>query len=154
MDPFYFVYPLHVLAAVLWVGGMFFAMAILRPVAVTTLEEPVRLVLWVGIFRRFFAWVWLCLLILPISGVAMLHLRYHGFEGAPRYVQAMMGLYLVMAALFLRAQGLQLPELSSSVEAQDWASGAAALARILRLMGVNLVLGVAVIALASARPWF
>jgi uncharacterized membrane protein len=59
-----------------------------------------------------------------------------------------------MAALFLRVQGLQLPELRRAVDAQDWTRGAAAMTRIRRLVGVNLLIGLAVIALASARPWF
>jgi uncharacterized membrane protein len=154
MALFNFFYTVHVLASVVWVGGMFFAWMILRPVAAATLEGPARLGLWAGIFPRFFSWVWLCLLTLPISGVVMLRLRYHGFDGAPRYVQAMIGLYIVMTALFLRVQGLQLPELRRAVGAEDWAGGAAAMVRIRRLVGVNLLIGLAVIALASARPWF
>ena len=32
--------PLHLLAAVIWVGGMFFAYMALRPVAASLLEPP------------------------------------------------------------------------------------------------------------------
>ena len=49
---------LHLLAAVLWVGGMFFAHQMLRPVAATLLEPPLRQQLWVGVFGRFFPVVW------------------------------------------------------------------------------------------------
>ena len=45
---------LHILAAVLWVGGMFFAHQVLRPVAATQFEPPARLKMWVGVFSRFF----------------------------------------------------------------------------------------------------
>ncbi|KAG1694742.1 Bifunctional purine biosynthesis protein PurH [Nymphon striatum] len=45
---------LHVLAVVIWVGGMFFAHQALRPAAVSTLEPPLRLQLWVATFKRFF----------------------------------------------------------------------------------------------------
>ena len=37
---------LHVIAAILWVGGMFFAWMVLRPVAAGQLEPPARLTLW------------------------------------------------------------------------------------------------------------
>jgi uncharacterized membrane protein len=47
MTPFSLVYPLHVLAALVWVGGMFFAWMVLRPAAVKALEGPARLTLWV-----------------------------------------------------------------------------------------------------------
>ncbi len=112
MTPYALVYALHVLAALVWVGGMFFAWTILRPAAVAALEAPARLGLWLEVFRRFFHWVWAAVILLPISGVGMLHLSFNGFAGAPRYVQVMMGLYVAMLALFLRVQALQVPELA------------------------------------------
>jgi hypothetical protein len=50
-----FIYALHVLAALIWVGGMFFAWLILRPAAVSALTGPARLTLWLEVFRRFFS---------------------------------------------------------------------------------------------------
>ena len=38
MTVFSFAYTLHVLAALIWVGGMFFAWMILRPAAMAALE--------------------------------------------------------------------------------------------------------------------
>ncbi|KMM96521.1 CopD family protein [Pseudomonas lundensis] len=152
MTAFALAYTLHVLAALIWVGGMFFAWMILRPASVAALEGPPRLKLWVQVFPRFFIWVWLAVLILPISGIGLLHMRFNGFETAPRYVQVMMGLYIVMVALFIRIQSLQLPELRKAVEAEQWAAGAAALGRIRRLVGCNLIVGLAVVAIAAARP--
>lgn len=48
---------IHLLAAIVWVGGMFFAYMVLRPAAVEVLEPPARLRLWNVVFRRFFPWV-------------------------------------------------------------------------------------------------
>lgn len=93
MTPDALLYALHTLAALIWVGGMFFAWMILRPAAVSSLEAPARLTLWAEVLRRFFLWVWLAVGLLPISGVGLLHLRFAGFAGAPKYVQIMMGLY-------------------------------------------------------------
>ena len=124
MTVFSLAYTLHVLAALVWVGGMFFAWMILRPAAMAALDGPPRLKLWMNVFQRFFVWVWVAVLILPISGVGLLQLRFNGFETAPRYVQVMMGLYVVMTALFIRIQALQLPELRTAVAAEDWATGA------------------------------
>ena len=154
MSPFAMTYALHLLAALVWVGGMFFAWMILRPAAVGVLEAPARLKLWVEVFRRFFHWVWVAVLLLPITGVGMLHLRFAGFEAAPRYVHVMMGLYIAMLALFLRVQALQLPELRRAVAAEDWPGGAAALGRIRRLVGINLILGVLLVSIAAVRPGF
>ena len=41
-----------------------------------------------------------------------------------------MGLYVVMTALFIRIQGLQLPALRNAVTAQDWPAGAAVLGKL------------------------
>lgn len=154
MTPFALVYTLHLLAALVWVGGMFFAWMILRPAAITALEGPTRLKLWVEVFQRFFVWVWVAVVLLPISGVGLIHMRFAGFETAPRYVQVMMGLYVVMAALFIRIQGLQLPALRNAVTAQDWPTGAAVLGKIRRLVGINLLIGLLVVAIGAARPMF
>ena len=154
MSPFAMTYALHLLAALVWVGGMFFAWMILRPAAVGVLEAPARLKLWVEVFRRFFHWVWAAVLVLPITGVGMLQLRFAGFESAPRYVHIMMGLYIAMLALFLRVQVLQLPELRRAVAAEDWPSGGAVLGRIRRLVGINLILGLVLASIAAARPGF
>ena len=152
MTLYAFGYSLHLLAALVWVGGMFFAWMVLRPAAVSELQAPERLKLWAEVFRRFFKWVWVTLLVLPISGIGMWHMRFDGLDAAPRYVHIMAGLFLAMLALFLRIQLLQLPELKRAIAAQNWPEGGAALGKIRRLVGINLLLGLAVITLASARP--
>ncbi|MBX8500630.1 CopD family protein [Pseudomonas lijiangensis] len=154
MTAFAPVYTLHALAAMVWVGGMFFAWMVLRPAVGSALEGPLRLKLWLQVFPRFFVWVWAAIVVLPITGVGMIQLNFTSFETAPRYVQVMMGLYVVMVALFLRIQSLQLPELQRAVEAGQWAEGAAALGRIRRLVGINLIVGLTVVAIAAARPTF
>jgi uncharacterized membrane protein len=154
MTSFALLYTLHVLAATVWVGGMFFAWMVLRPAAVAVLQAPERLTLWADVFRRFFVWVWVAVLVLPLSGIGMWHMRFGPLESAPRYVHIMAGLYLVMLALFLRIQLLQLPVLKRAVEAERWPDAGAVLGQIRRLVGINLVLGLLVIALASVRPSF
>jgi len=149
-----FVYVLHVLSAVLWVGGMFFAWMILRPAVIAALEGPARLKLWVQVFPRFFVWVWCAVILLPVTGIGMIHLNFSGFQTAPRYVQVMIGLYVVMVALFLRISTLNLPQLRKAVDAEQWADGAAALGGIRRLVGINLLVGIAVVGIAAARPGF
>jgi len=154
MTAFALIYTLHVLAALIWVGGMFFAWMVLRPAAGVALEGPARLKLWVQVFPRFFLWVWAAVVVLPITGVGMIHLQFAGFELAPRYVQVMMGLYVVMVALFIRIQALQLPELRRAVAAEQWPEGAAVLGRIRRLVGINLIVGLVLVAVAAARFGF
>lgn len=66
----------------------------------------------------------------------------------------MMGLYIVMLALFLRIQALQLPELRRAIAEQQWPVGGAVLGKIRRLVGINLIIGLIVVALAALRPTF
>lgn len=151
MPTFTPLYVLHLLAALVWVGGMFFAWMILRPAAVAVLPPAERLRLWLEVFVRFFYWVWAAVLVLPVSGLILLYLRFAGFDTAPGYVHAMLGLYLAMLALFLRVSLLQLPQLRRAVDAQDWPTGGAVLGRIRRLVGINLLIGLLVMAIAGAR---
>ncbi|PWB36112.1 hypothetical protein DCO48_01300 [Pseudomonas sp. SDI] len=151
MTAFALPYSLHVLAALIWVGGMFFAWLVLRPAAVVALEGPARLRLWVEVFQRFFGWVWVAVVVLAVSGVAMIHLHFSGFETAPKYVQVMIGGFIAMVALFIRVQSLLLPELRKAVGSEDWPAGAGVMARIRRVVGINLLLGVAVVLVAASR---
>ncbi len=91
---------------------------------------------------------------LPITGIGMIQLNFTSFETAPRYVQIMMGLYVVMVALFLRIHSLQLPELQRAVEAEQWSEGVAALGIIRLLVCINLIIGLAVVLIAAALPAF
>jgi uncharacterized membrane protein len=154
MSPVAFVYTLHVLATIVWVGGMFFAWMILRPAVIAALEGPARLKLWLLVLPRFFVWVWCAVILLPVTGIGMINVNFSGFQTAPRYVQVMMGLYVVMVALFLRVSTLNLPQLRKAVLAEQWADGAAALGGMRRLVGINLIVGTAVVAIAASRPMF
>ena len=91
---------LHVLAAMFWVGGMAFAYTILRPAA-GPLDAPVRLALWRRVFTSFLPWVGISIVVLLISGYAMIFLVFGGFKGLPLYVNLMQGLGII----FLR-QGI------------------------------------------------
>ncbi|OMG65270.1 hypothetical protein AUR59_012805 [Stutzerimonas balearica] len=147
-------YALHVLAAVIWVGGMFFAWMVLRPAAGGALQPAERLRLWSEVLRRFFAWVWAAVLVLALSGIVLWHLHFGAMEAAPRYVHLMAGAFLAMLAIFLRLQLLLLPALNRAVESQAWADGGQVLARIRRLVGINLLLGLATVVIASTRLSF
>src|ERR1043165_9283453 len=90
----------HVIAAVIWVGGMFFAYMVLRPPA-GPLEAPIRLSLWQRVLSRFFLWVWASIVVLLVSGYAMLFLRFGGFQTVPLYVNVMQLTGIAMMLLFL-----------------------------------------------------
>jgi uncharacterized membrane protein len=90
---------LHILSAVVWVGGMFAAYLCLRPAA-GGLEPPQRLTLWRGFFQRFFPWIWVAVVLLLASGYWMLVSTFGGFAKAPLYINLMQTIGLVMVALY------------------------------------------------------
>lgn len=141
---------LHLLAAVVWVGGMFFAYMALRPVAGGLLEPPLRLPLWAGVFARFFPWVWAAVGVLLATGLWMIFAVFGGMAAAGLHVHLMLLLGLVMMALFAHVWFAPYRRLRQAVAAEDWPAGGAALQQIRRLIGVNLILGLVVVAVAGA----
>lgn len=140
---------LHLLSAMVWVGGMFFAYMVLRPVAVAVLEAPLRLRLWQQVFARFFPWVWLAVLTLLLTGYGLLYDRFGSMAAAPLYVHVMQGLGLVMMGIFLHVYFAPFKRLTQAVNQQNWEAGAQALGQIRQLVGLNLLLGVLLIAIAG-----
>lgn len=131
---------LHVLSAIAWVGGMFFAWMILRPAA-AALEPPARLALWLAVFQRFFPWVWAAIAVLFGSGLWIVLAVLGGFAGAAVHIHLMLTLALVMTAIYAVVYFHYYRRLGAAVGASDWPAGAAALGGIRRLVGINLLLG-------------
>ncbi|MBD3634491.1 MAG: hypothetical protein HUJ23_06240, partial [Methylophaga sp.] len=86
-----FAIPLHLLAAVIWVGGMFFAYMVLRPTAAGLLPPEQRLPLWSQVFKLFFVWVWIAIIVLLGTGFWMIHLLggMGGVDGVGVHVHVM-----------------------------------------------------------------
>jgi uncharacterized membrane protein len=144
-----FALMLHLLAAVIWVGGMFFAYMALRPVAASVLEPPLRLQLWAGVFSRFFPWVFAAIAVLLASGFWMVLYWFGGFAGVGLHVQVMTGGGFLMILIFLHVFFAPFRRLRQAVAAGDWMAGGRSLAQIRILVGVNLVIGMLVAAVAS-----
>ena len=145
---------LHLLAAVVWVGGMFFAYMALRPVAGSLLERPMRLTLWSQVFRRFFPWVWVSIGVLLVTGYWMIFAAYGGMANVGWHVHAMLGLGIVMMLIFAHLYFAPFKRLKKAVSEQTWSEGGAQLNRIRLTIAVNLALGLLVTVIGSAgRYW-
>lgn len=142
--------PLHLLAAVIWVGGMFFAHQVLRPVAADQLEPPARLRQWIGVFGRFFPWVWIAIVALPATGYWVIFAVYNGMAATPVFVHVMNALGIAMITLYLWMFFVPYRGLKQAVTAEDWPEGGRQLARIRRIVGTNLTLGLITIVTAAA----
>jgi uncharacterized membrane protein len=144
---------LHILGAVVWVGGMFLAYMVLRPVT-GTLEPPARLLLWRGVFERFFPWVWASIVALLLSGYGMLFLALGGFAGAGVHVHIMNLTGLVMMALFLHLYFAPWRRMQRALDAGDNAAAAQQLGQIRMIVAINLGLGLITSVIgASGRYW-
>jgi uncharacterized membrane protein len=132
---------LHLLGAVLWVGGMGFALIVLRP-SLGALEPSQRMTLHMQVFRRFFRLVWHTMPLMLVTGYAMVFGVFGGFGGVNWAVHVMHLTGLIMAALFL------------VVVFGPWRTlraggGQAEVDRIRRLVTVNLAIGLLTVIVAA-----
>ena len=140
---------LHLLSAVVWVGGMFFAHQVLRPVAARQFEPPQRLQLWSAVFSRFFPWVWLIVILLPVTGYWMVFGLYGGMAGPGLHVHIMQGLGWLMILLFMHLYFAPFRRLKEAVVTEQWPEAGKRLNQIRQIVGINLVLGIIVIVVAA-----
>jgi len=144
---------LHTLSAVVWVGGMFFAHQVLRPAA-AALEPGPRLALWSRVLGRFFAWVVAAIVLLLVTGYAMVFGVYAGFGGVGLHIHLMQGIGILMMLLFFHLYFAPWRRFRAAVAREDWAEGGRQLGQIRTIVTINLVLGVVVVAIAtSGRYW-
>ena len=135
---------LHLLCAVLWVGGMFFAYAVLRP-SMLAIEPPQRMLLHTRVFKRFFLVIWHAMPVILISGFAMLGLRWD-MATVPWQINAMMGLGLLMSAVFLAIFFGPYRQFRRTTDRNRMASS---LDSIRKLIGLNLILGLVTVIVAG-----
>jgi uncharacterized membrane protein len=136
---------IHLLAVIVWVGGMFFALVCLRPVAVAQLPPPQRLTLLAAVLGRFFVAVGIALLLLWGSGL----LRFAQAGAAiPPHWHDMLGLGAVMTVIFAVIVLRFYRRLRAALAVQDWPQAGQAMNSIRVLVLINLVLGFATVAVA------
>lgn len=141
---------IHLLALIVWLGGMVFAHFFLRPAA-ASLEPPQRLALMHAVLARFFkAVLWAAGLVF-LSGFWMMGrvAKAAVQSGAPFsmplewLVMAVLG--VLMIAIFGHIRFVLFKRLSTAVAASDWPAGGAVLVSIRTWVMVNLGLGVFIV---------
>lgn len=141
---------LHTLAAVIWVGGMFFAYMALRPAAAKVLEPGQRSLLWCHTLSLFFRWVWGCVIVLLVTGYGMVGAYFGGMAGAGWYVHAMQGIGLLMMLLFLHIYFAPYRRLKMAIENEDTAEAGRRVGQIRMFVALNLTLGLLVVVIGAA----
>ena len=145
---------LHILAAVVWIGGMFFAYQILRPSIGGIDAPPERLKLWGRVFERFFKWVWITIVVLLVSGYWMVIVELGGFGVVGIDVHIMQGLGLIMILIFLHLYFAPYGRFRRALAGEDFAGAGQALNQIRMIVATNLVLGLVVALVGgTGRYW-
>jgi uncharacterized membrane protein len=153
----------HVLAVVVWVGGMWVMHFAVRPSAVELLQPPQRLPMMAATLKRFFGWVTIAVIVVLLTGLLMFfgigaaagamaagkNAFVEGIRLAHVSVHIMFGLGLVMMAIYAHIRTAPFKRLQRAVAAQDWPAAAPQLDQIRVLVATNLVLGIVVIAVAT-----
>jgi len=143
---------IHLMAVILWVGGMLFAHCFLRPAA-AQLEPPVRLRLMASVLGPFLNAVLAAIVLILFSGAVMIGqeasqaAQTGGAFFMPRSWTLMASGGLVMTAIYAYIRFVLYPQLRAAVAAADWPQGGQAMGGIRRWVGINLLLGIAIVAI-------
>jgi len=145
---------IHMLASIIWVGGMFFAYMFLRPVAAEMLEPPLRLQLWSAVFSRFFKWVWPIVILLPATGYLMIYKNWDGFRFVTMDIHLMHAIGLLMVILFLHLFFAPYRRMNEALQDGNIGEAARRLGQIRGIVAINMTLGLVIGFIASAgRYW-
>ena len=140
----------HLLAIIVWIGGMVFAHFFLRP-ATLALEAPQRVRLMHDALGRFFQVVLIAAGVVLASGLWMIgRVAKESVQAGlgfnmPQNWTIMAALGIVMIGIFGHIRFALYKRLKRAVAASDWPAGAAALASIRTWVGINLFIGVVIV---------
>jgi uncharacterized membrane protein len=101
-----------------------------------------------GVFSKFFVWVWISIALILGSGIYMMALMGQ----PPVYVTVMFLIGVAMMLIFAHIFFAPFRRLLRAVAAQDWKAGGAAMGLMRKLVGLNLILGLATIAVGALGP--
>lgn len=147
---------LHVLAIVIWVGGMFFAHFFLRP-ALGLLDTPTRLALMHQVIGRFFSAVIVASLTTLITGYWMIGRVARAASEAnvpfamPLNWTIMATLGTLMVLIFFHIRFALFKRFSKAFLAQDWDASSQTMKKIRTWVSANLYIGLVTIVVALAH---
>lgn len=134
----------HLIAIVVWVGGMFFALFCLRPAAITVLPPAQRIPLMHAALGRFFKIVVVAIILVLATGVTMVIVS--GTKSMPVTWQWMIGLGAAMMTIFFHIRAAPFARMGKCLDAQDWPAAARHLEQIRLGVMLNLAIGLSIIA--------
>lgn len=138
---------LHLVAAIVWMGGMAFMLLALRPAAMEVLEPQVRARLMGAVWSRFFRLVLIAIVALLASGAHMYTAALRaarasaGVGGVPLGWTLMLAMGVTMVLIFGHIYFAGFKRFRRAVALAEWPVAARAAAQVQRLVMVNFVLG-------------
>lgn len=141
---------LHLLAIIVWIGGMVFAHFFLRP-SLGALEPAVRVRLMHAVLGRFFSAVLAAMAVALVSGLWMIGrvakqlVQAGAHFSMPLEWTIMATLGILMMLIFGHIRFVLYTRLSRAAQAADWPAGTAVLAQTRTWVLVNLGLGVLIV---------
>jgi uncharacterized membrane protein len=133
-------FPLHVLAALVFVGGVFSAVIVSHSLA-RGLNTEAASVLWQQVLSRVLGWAWGSLLLVVATGIVMVALKFGGFSGVPPLHRANMAIGIPAMLLFGYAFFGPWQRYRRTMARGDLTVAHRALSRVRVLMSVILGLG-------------
>lgn len=140
----------HLVGAVTWMGGMGFILAAMRPAAFAVLQAPARPQFILAALQRFFPLVWLSVALILSSGLTIM--LQVGFAQAPVSWHVMLGIGVVMMAVFAHIYFAPYRRARAAAAHQDWPTLGRALEQIHPLVMTNFTLGWIAIAIVTLWP--
>lgn len=138
---------LHLIAAIVWMGGMAFLLLALRPAALAELEPQPRARLMAAVLKRFFPLVAVCVVVLLATGGHLYSSAFRAAKAAtgvgsvPLGWSLMAGIGLLMALIFGHLYLAGLRKFQRAVSAAEWPLANRAAAQMHTLVLANFVLG-------------
>ena len=136
----FFAQFLHLIAVIMWIGGIVFMDGFLAPAlrrAIAQAEPRARLLY--GLFRNFFAAVWGAGSTLVVTGYGMVFLRGgFGALGAAQWVMVVLGSLMVILALYIFF--VPFLRMRTAVLGGQWDAACVQAGQIRLLSSLNIVL--------------
>jgi uncharacterized membrane protein len=130
---------LHQIGTIVFLGGPFFLLFVLRSAARSLESTDERLLIYFAFYRRLFLWVWFALLLIWASGIAQLVVL--GLDPVPMHVRVMAGAGAALILVTLVAHFGFHYQMEEAIDAGHWPRAARRASRVRKAMALNFLIG-------------